>query len=386
MTLVIKNGEVLLADGRMVVLDVQIEGGVIDGVGRDLDGDTLIDASGCYVLPGLVDLHTHGIGFEGLGTCKLPDYAALEASRGATAFFPTFFAPPDEIARQLIQYRAETDELRQVPQVAGFRLESPYLANIGGGVSSSLVPITPETSSMLQEAGGGHIRIWDISPELEGSADLIRSLTSRGILCSIAHTRASIEQLVEAVDAGARLVTHLFDTFEVPVMTDQGVYPAGLVDYLLVEDRVACEIIGDGTHVHRLLVEKALRCKTLDRTIFVTDSNLGAGLPPGEYDLSGGWGRAAVNGSNNGVRLVDRGMALAGSALTPIDAFRNVVRLFGRDMASASRLCSTTPSRLMGMNKGEIAVGRDADLIIVDADMELVRTIAAGRSVYTKAH
>ncbi len=166
-------------------------------------------------------------------------------------------------------------------------------------------------------------------------------------------------------------------------MVEPGVYPAGLVDYLLVEDRVAAEIIGDGTHVHPLLVEKALRCKTASRLAWVTDSNFGAALPPGEYEAPD-WGWIVVDGPNNGARLRDRGRVLAGSALTPIDALRNLVRLFGRDLATASRLCSTTPARLMGLNKGEIAAGRDADLIIIDQGLDLLCTIVAGEIAWQR--
>jgi N-acetylglucosamine-6-phosphate deacetylase len=164
---------------------------------------------------------------------------------------------------------------------------------------------------------------------------------------------------------------------------DPGVYPAGLTDYLLVEDRLVCEIIGDGTHVHPLLVEITLRCKTPQRVAFVTDSNYGAGLPPGRYTTPK-WGNIMIDGSNNGVRLCDRGMELAGSALSPIHSFRNVLHLFGKDLAVASQVCSATPARLLGLNKGEIAVGRDADLIVLDQELELLCTIAAGDVVYQR--
>lgn len=237
---------------------------------------------------------------------------------------------------------------------------------------------------MLLAAGGGLIRIWDISPELPGAVDEIRYLSERGIVCSLAHTQTTIAQARAAVDAGARLVTHLFDTFVLPVMTDPGVYPAGLVDYLLTEDRVTCEIIADGTHVHPLLVEKALRCKTADRLAFVTDSNYGAGLPPGRYTLPNDWGPVAIDGPNNGVRLLERGMVLSGSALTPLDVFRNAVQMFNKDIATASRLCSVAQARLLGLNKGEIAIGKDADVIVLDEQLELVCTIAAGGLVYQR--
>lgn len=383
--LVIKNGRVLLPDGQLHTLDVLLDGGKISEIGRDLRAEQQFDATSAYVLPGLIDLHLHGICRASLEDSTLHEFARLEAERGATTFFPTFFGPARVTAQLMERHRRETAELGAVPQVGGFRLESPYLAATGAGVNDDLAPITPDTTRALLEAGGGHIRIWDISPELPGASEEIRQLSGQGIVCSIAHTTCTIEQARAAVEAGARLVTHMFDTFVLPDLTDPdpGVYPAGLTDYLLVEDRVVCEIIGDGTHVHPLLVEIALRCKTPQRVAFVTDSNYGAGLPPGRY-ATPKWGEIVVSGANDGVRLPHRGMELAGSALSPIDSFRNVLNLFGKDLAVAAEICSATPARLLGLNKGEIAVARDADLIVLTRQLELLCTIAAGKVIYRK--
>ena len=382
MTLAIRNGRVLLADEGMCCCDLLLAAGAIQETGSSLKGDRELDAEGGYVLPGLIDLHTHGIQKESVDAGLLAEYARIEACFGATTFYPTLFASPEEAARQMERHRRETDELRKTPQVGGFRLESPYLARTGAGVTKDLTTINPRTTDMLLEAGGGHVRIWDVSPELVGAAGLIAQLSQQGLVCSIAHTGAAIDQGRAAVDAGARLVTHLFDVFTIPTEQTSGVYPAGLVDYLLVEDRVTCEIIGDGTHVDPLLVEKAFRCKPQDRLVFVTDSNFGAGLPPGQYDAPGSWGRVEIEGPNNGVRMVDRNRGLAGSALTPIDGFRNAVRRFGKDLGAASRIWSRNPARLMDLNKGDIALGRDADLIILDNELELVCTMVAGEIVY----
>jgi N-acetylglucosamine-6-phosphate deacetylase len=382
--IIIGNGNTLLPDGTISRCDIRIGDGIILEIGQNLKGGAELDASDMYVLPGLIDLHTHGIGHISASDGTLADFAEMEAARGATAFFPTLFAPPEMIAEQMRRHRRETDDLQAIPQVCGFRLESPYLHHAGGGLSKDTAAITLETTDALLDAGGGHIKIWDISPDLQCAAEATGYLYEKGIVVSIAHTCATIEQARTAVDAGARLVTHLFDTFEAPMSDGSGVYPCGLVDYLLVEDRVHCEIIGDGTHVPSLLVEKAFRCKPQDRLIFVTDSNLGAGLPTGTYTLPGGWGEAYVDGPNNGVRLVDRNMDLSGSALTPIDAFRNAIRLFGKDMAAASRICSATPARLMCLNKGELAAGMDADIIILAPDLELVCTMSDGKVVYRK--
>ena len=382
--LVIRNGNVLLQGGELRCCDVLIENGQIRDIGLDISSASQIDATGRVVLPGLIDLHTHGIGSEFGAIGTLREYARVEASHGTTTFYPTLFGPPEEIARQMDRHRRETDELRDISQVGGFRLESPYLAHTGAGLSKDLAPIRPETTDLLLRAGGGHIKIWDISPESPGAPDLIRQLSSDGVVCSISHTQATIEQARIAVDAGAALVTHLFDTFVLPEVRDPGVYPAGLVDYLLIEDRVTCEIVADGTHAPALLVEKAFRCKTSEKIAFITDSNFGAGLPPGEYMLPQGRGKVIIKGCNDGVRLVDRDMTLAGSALTPIDGFRNAIHLFGKDMAVASRVCSRTPACVMGLNKGEIAVGRDADFVILDSDLEVHYTIIGGKMVYRK--
>lgn len=383
-TISLRNGNVLLANGRLDVCDVLIEHGIVSMIGHGLRAPNEIEATDLTVVPGLIDLHVHGLGYESSSTSQLARLCELEAAHGATTFYPTFFAPPEEVKAQLERHRRETEELSLTPQIGGFRLESPYLAKSGGGLSRDTAPVSVELTQMLLDAGGGHIKIWDISPDLEHACDAISAISARGVVCSIAHTNATIDQARAAVDAGARLVTHLFNTFQLADPPEPGVYPAGLVDYLLVEDRVTCEIIGDGTHVPPLLVEKALRCKGVDRLAFVTDSNLGAALPPGRYDLPMGWGLAEVNGPNNGVRLVERDMVLCGSALTPIDAFRNAIRLFGWDIATASRVCSRTPARLMGLNKGEIAQGVDADMLVLDADLDITHTIVGGKVIYQR--
>jgi len=382
-SLVVKNGLVLLPDGKLASTSVTIENGRIASIGTQTKAPNVLDAGGAIVAPGFIDLHTHGIGHESVGG-SLGEVAGLESALGATTFFPTLFCPPEEAAEMMRRHLNETDHLRQLPQVGGFRLESPYLGDAGGGLSKDLAPISQDMTDRLLEAGGGHIRIWDFSPELPGAPEAIKDLAGKGVICSLAHTKATIEQARAAVNAGARLVTHLFDVFPLPTATDSdaGTYPVGLVDYLLVEDRVVCEIIPDGTHVHPILVEKAFRCKPSTGLVFVTDGNFGAGLPPGEYPLAGGQGILRINGPNDGLRLADRGLALAGSALTPVDGFRNAVKLFRKDLATASRVCSRNPAILMGLNKGEIKAGRDGDLVILNEKLDVLQTIVAGRVIY----
>ncbi|MFC1608403.1 amidohydrolase family protein [Candidatus Latescibacterota bacterium] len=385
-SLLISGGMVLRENGLLTRTDIFIEKGAIVNIGEGFEADSVINAEGLTVVPGLIDIHTHGIQRVSVDDGTLEEYARIESSRGTTTFFPTFFAPPETIAARMQEYLHETHDLKTTPQVGGFRLESPYLAQTGAGVSKDLVPISNDITQMLLDAGEGHVKLWDVSPELPDSPEFISAMTEKGIVCSLAHTLATIEQAKESIDAGARLVTHLFDTFEQPVVTDpdQGVYPAGLTDYLLTEDRVVCEIIGDGTHVHPLLVEITFRCKQQGKIAFVTDSNYGAGLPAGHYVLPGSWGNIEIKTSNDGLRMLDRNMELAASALSPIDSFRNAVNLFNKDIAVASSVCSKTPARLLGLNKGEISEGKDADILIIDPEFGVRYTIVGGDTVYRK--
>jgi N-acetylglucosamine-6-phosphate deacetylase len=196
----------------------------------------------------------------------------------------------------------------------------------------------------------------------------------------MAHSRAGIDRLREAVSAGLGLVTHLYDLFSQPREEDEGVYPAGVTDYVNVEDRLCAELIPDGVHAHPLLVETTLRCKGLERVAFITDSLKGSGNPPGRYE---GLipGEPVEVTRDRGIRRISDDI-LSGSALTQIDAFRSAVQRFGRTVAEASRLCSRTPARIMGLErKGTLAPGMDADIAILDAELRVRTVILGGRVV-----
>jgi N-acetylglucosamine-6-phosphate deacetylase len=177
-------------------------------------------------------------------------------------------------------------------------------------------------------------------------------------------------------------VTHFYDTFDVPEQVDPGVYPVGLTDYLLIDDRVSLEAIPDGVHVHPILLEKVVRCKGIDQVIMITDSVKGAGNVPGVYD-----------GLYKGVKIQvteNRGMrrtsddTLSGSALTQVGAFRNMVTRFGRSIREASIMGSRNPARVLGLpHKGHLAVGMDADIMILDSDLQVQHTIVGGSLLYS---
>ena len=382
--MLIKNGLVLHFGRLEAACDLRLAAGKIAALGTGLlpdPGETILDASGCYVLPGLVDLHNHGVRHVMAQYDSLLEYSQLLAAEGVTACVPTLLGSPAENIETMRRGLAETDGLRRTPNLLGFRPEITYLAKTGAGSASSLTRITAETTDALWQASEGTIRVWDVSPELEGAVSLVRWCREHGIVTSLAHSSATIEDTRRAVDAGLSLITHFYDTFDPPPVTDAGVYPAGLTDYIQVEDRLTVEIIPDGVHVHPLLVEKTFRCKGLDRIAFVTDGVKGAGSPPGVYAGLYPGVQVAVTADQGVRRLPDN--ALSGSALTHIQCFRNALLKFGRSLVEASVLCARTPARVLGLrSKGYLAEGMDADVLILNMNLQIVATIAAGQVLY----
>jgi N-acetylglucosamine-6-phosphate deacetylase len=380
----IRNGLVLHYDRIEAGANLRIEKGEIVAIGRALaagPGETVIDASDCYVVAGLIDLHNHGLRHVMAQLDGLIEYSDLLLAEGVTACVPTLTGTPQQNIKAMQEGLRETNEFEVTPNIVGFRPEITYVAKTGAGSAASLTLIEPETTTAIYAAGEGSILIWDVSPELEGAIPFIRWATEQGIVTSLAHSSASVEETRRAIDAGLSLVTHFYDTFDVAVQTDAGVYPAGLTDFIQIEDRLTVEIVPDGVHVHPYLVEKTFRCKGLERIAFVTDGARGAGNPPGIYNGLYAGVKVEVTADRGVRRLSDD--ALSGSAITQLQSFRNAVLKFGKSIVEASILCSRTPARVLGLErKGYLAAGMDADIIILDQSLRLKMTIVGGEVAY----
>jgi N-acetylglucosamine-6-phosphate deacetylase len=382
--MLIKNGLVLHNDRIETGANLRIEKGEIVAIGGALaagPGETVIDASDCYVVAGLIDLHNHGLRHVMAQLDGLIEYSDLLLAEGVTACVPTLTGTPQQNIKAMQEGLRETNGFEITPNIVGFRPEITYVAKTGAGSAASLTLIEPETTTAIYEAGEGSILIWDVSPELAGAIPFIRWATEQGIVTSLAHSSATVEETRRAIDAGLSLVTHFYDTFDVAVQTDAGVYPAGLTDFIQIEDRLTVEIVPDGVLVHPYLVEKTFRCKGLERIAFVTDSARGAGNPPGIYDGLYAGVKVEVTADRGVRRLSDD--ALSGSAITQLQSFRNAVLKFGKSIVEASILCSRTPARVVGLErKGYLAAGMDADIIILDQSLRLKMTIVGGEVAY----
>jgi len=388
--LLIRNARLVQPDGIRTGLDVLCRDGKIVRVaaGRPADARDaeVVDAGGAYLGPGLIDLHIHGCrqwlidrGAEDLSAVAeaLPQY-------GVTGFLPTVGPlPPGQDARFLAALAAARP---RGAQILGFHLEGPFLALTGALPPEALGRADAERAKALIDAARPHRAIFSISPDFEDIERLLPVMTAGGVPAFITHTRATVAQTRRAIELGARHATHFYDVFPAPPETEPGVRPCGAVEAVLADERVSVDFILDGVHVDPAAVRLALKCKGPDRVCLITDANVGAGLPPGRHCLADGE-EIAFARRGAPARLTRRSRlpgALAGSGLTMDQAVRNAVKMLGLDVPTAVRLAGLNPARVLGLekSKGRIAPGYDADLVLLDEELHVLRTWVGGETRY----
>ena len=235
-----------------------------------------------------------------------------------------------------------------------------------------------EASDLLREIerAAPDVGIVTLASELDGGIDLIRWLSSRGHRVSLGHSGATYDQALEAIAAGARHATHLFNC-----MPPLGHRAPGLVGAILQTDEVAAELICDGVHVHPALVRTAIAAKRPSRIFAITDGTAASGLPVGARASLGG---EPITAGESAAFLDD--VTMAGSVLTMDRAFQILVGQIGLSLVDAVTVCSTTPARELGLvDDGVIAADAIADLVVLDAQFTVVQTYIGGQLVYSRA-
>jgi N-acetylglucosamine-6-phosphate deacetylase len=330
-------------------------GGWISGAGADpaLNGDD-------YILPGFIDLHVHGAAGKDImqGGDAVRIIAAKHAQHGTTSLLATTMtAPPEDIDIALQAIGAAVAQRRPgEARVLGAHLEGPYINSGKLGAQPNFARAAT-LAAVQRLAGFAPLKIITVAPEIPGHLDLVRELAQAGMRVQIGHTLGSYEDGVAALEQGARGFTHLFNAMSGMHHREPGMVGAALAhaDY--------AEIIPDLLHVHPGAIKAALRA--IPHLYCVTDSTSATGMPDGEYML----GRHVVHKCLGGVRLPDG--TLAGSTLTLDQALRNLVGL-GLDLADASARVSTYAADYLGMReRGRLAPGAYADIVVLDRDLKL---------------
>ncbi|MEU7877454.1 N-acetylglucosamine-6-phosphate deacetylase [Microbispora bryophytorum] len=366
---------VTLSDARVVTPDgvhdgwLTIEDGRITHIGRGQAPRDGLGLGGRTVVPGFVDIHTHG----GAGG-SFPDgdpesaaaAAALHLSRGSTTLMASLVtAAPDTLARAA----SALADLCEQGLLAGIHFEGPYIARSRCGAHEPTLLREPDVAEFraLVKAGRGHVRMLTIAPELPNALDVIREAAAEGVAAALGHSDATYEQTIEGIDAGATVATHLYNA-----MPPLGHRAPGPIAALLQDERVTVELINDGVHVHPAMLRLAMHAAGAGRTALVTDAMAATGMGDGRYPL----GPMTVDVVDGVARLASDapgGGPIAGSTLTMDVAFRRTVREAGRSPVDAALMASLTPARVLGLDGeiGSITVGKYADLVVLDDDLRV---------------
>jgi N-acetylglucosamine-6-phosphate deacetylase len=375
---VLSEGTIVIDAGRIAA----IEAGAVDSVRA-----TTIDASDCYVVPGFIDVHVHGI--EGYDTLDGGEAVAEIGSRlpryGVTAFCPTTVAcPPQELRIFLNQVR--DSRVAAIPgraRVLPAHLESNFISPDFRGAQPASCLRAPGARASEGDfsardildtiaASRPDVGIVTVAPEVPGGLDLVASLVASGHRVSLGHSGADYDTAIAAIDAGARHATHLFNR-----MTPIAHRAPGLAGAVLSREEVAAELICDGYHVHPAMCRLAIAAKGASGVMAITDGTGASGLPIGSSARLGG---QRIEARSEAAFLEDG--TLAGSVLTMDRAFRTIVTRFGSTIVEAATMCSTTPARELGLTGfGVIAVGAVADLVVLDRGFRVVRTFIGGEQV-----
>lgn len=332
---------------------VVVEDGLITAV------EPVASAPDVTLAPGFVDLQVNGVDDLDVAAARDADWDRFDEllfATGVTTWCPTLVtAPLDDMAERIAGVPTRSS-------IAGIHLEGPFLGGKPGAHPRDLLlPIDLDWLLSLPAS----VRIVTLAPELEGAAEAVRALSSRGITVSLGHSAATLDQVRACVDAGARMVTHLFNGMPLLHHREPGVVGATLTD-----DRVVAGLIADLVHVHPTAIDIAFRAKP-GRIALVTDAVAWR---------SERIGRIEIAHDGFAPRLPDG--TLAGSSLTMDAAVRNVVGEAGVSLADALTASSTTPADLLGLaDRGRIEPGRRADLVSLDADLCVRSVWSGGRQV-----
>ncbi len=381
-----KNGTVILPDTVLFKSDVLVKEGKIAEVGPDLRlprGAELIDATGHNVSPGFIDIHLHGASGQMFELADESGYAQVAetlARYGVTGFLATLSVMPHETTLDAIRTAVSFSKSLRGAKLLGIHMEGPYLSPEMPGaqlVGAMRTPSTTELEQYLDEAQG-LIKVMTLAPELDGALELIPLLRERGVVAAAGHTNATFEQIRLAVQEG---LTHMAHTFN--AMRGLHHRQPGAVGAALVMDLLTTELICDGHHVAPATVDVVLRCKPRDKVVLITDSVAALGLPEGDHDFLG----MPVSVKDGAVRL-KHSDNLAGSVLTLNRAIKNLFEWFPKIPLQQFFLMATlNPARTIGIDnsKGQIAVGMDADIVLVDENFEVSLTMLEGQIVYRRA-
>lgn len=334
-----------------------------------------IDARGCYISPGFMDIHIHG--YDGFDTMDATEEALETISRGiagngVTSFLPTTMSMPKEnIIQALNTIRKIREKGTSGAEILGAHVEGPFINKKFHGAQKKeyIIPFDCDIINDYKDV----ISLMTIAPELEGALDFIKEVKRKSnIVLSMGHSAATFEEALEGIAYGICHVTHLFNAMSGLHHRNPGVVGAALTT------NVSCEIIADEIHIHPDLFSVILKAKGLDGIVLVTDCMSAGGKEDGVYELGG----QKVFVKDKEARLEDN--TLAGSVLKLNHAIYNLYKRTNYSIPQLVQLVSINPARVLGLEfvKGTLDIGKDADITVFDEKINILMTIGKGKIIY----
>lgn len=398
--LALVNGQILtpfrVVSGGIVL----IEGDTIRDVGPAVTASDaeVLDVNGAWIAPGFIDTHVHGAGgFDVMeGADAVRSMARTLATKGVTSFLPTTLSLSwERIEAALADIDRVAGERTGGARVLGSHMEGPYCSATQAGAMNPRYLLEPRPEQYLPLLNNlTYLKRVSVAPELPGALELGRELRARGIVASVAHTDATFQQMVAAVESGYTHATHLYSAMS-SIRRQNGYRLTGAIESVLLLDELTTELIADGHHLPPSLMKLAIKTKGVGAICAVTDSMAAAGAGPGSYTL----GELEViveaavpesfeipaDPSCLAAKLSDRS-CFAGSVATMDQVVRNMMRLVGLNLLDAVRTATANPGRIHGLaGRGILAPGMKADIVILDEEITPLITIVEGETVWSKA-
>jgi len=364
--------------GQLIDCQVLIEAGKISAIGGHLSSTPSLDGQNMTLLPGFIDLHTHGaLGHEviGINEAGLQELTHFYARHGVTGFLASPWTAPRQAITDSLNVIRNVMGHEQGARILGAHLEGPWLNTVFCGAQDKNLIRTAEQEEALSHLESGIVKLVAVAPEIEGNRWLIEECARRGITVAAGHTNATYAEMQQAVRLGVRQVTHCFNA-----MRPLNHREPGVVGAALTMTELKCELLADNIHVNPVVMKLLLDVKGPEGVILISDSISAAGMPDGDYSFEG----MPVRVVNGAARLADG--TLAGSTLTMERALANFVQATERPLADLVPSSSLNAAKAihLGCQKGKIEIGYDADLILVDQNLHVKLTMVGGKTVYSE--
>lgn len=363
--MIIKNGYVFSEDGTFEKRDLYINGSQIVSSKEEVEDDKVVDVNGCKIIPGLIDVHSHGAAGCDFGdgdVDHLKKILAYEKSHGITSYCPTTVTLSKERLMQIFSTIREIKPSKDLAKIAGTHMEGPFVAVAKKGAQNEkfITKANVEFFEACNQAANGMIKVITLAPEEDGAMDFICKMHDE-VNISLGHTCADYETSKQAFAAGANHVTHVFNAMNPLAHRDPGLIGAAVTD-----DRCMVEIISDGMHIHPAVVKLMFQAVGSERMVLISDSLSATGLSDGIYELGG----QAVYVKDGKATLEDG--TIAGSTTNLFDCMCRAMS-FGISEADAIFAATRNAAKSIGIYEqvGSLVPGKAADLLIVDSDYTL---------------